>query len=120
MKTYMKFIGIIALLALEILAISKISYFGLENIFALLGGAFGILFYRQFFNFDRAPSVHNTPGGSISGTLHSTTHITLTTGEHDETKHTRAAFQNKSIKLAYLTLTLVHMGLCYYFVKFPS
>jgi len=117
----MKFIGIIALLALEILAVSKLSNFGLENIFALWGGVFLILFYRQFVNFDRSPSVHSTPGGNISGAIYNSHHIMLESEELAEAKkHNRATFQHKSIKLAYLTLTLVHIGLCYYFVKFPS
>jgi len=117
----MKLLGIVALLALEILAVSKLSNFGLENIFALWGGVFFILFYRQFVNYNRAPSVHDTPGGNLSGAIYNSDHIMLESEELAEAKkHNRAVFQNLSIKLVYLILVLVHIGLSYYFVKFPS
>lgn len=114
MKTYMKYLGIIVLLALEILSVSKLSDFGLENVFALWGGLYGILLYRQFVTFTRSPSVHDTPGvhningGSITGVLDPTQ------------KHRRAAFKNIKLKLIYLTLTLGHIGICYYLIKFGS
>ncbi|MBI9011001.1 MAG: hypothetical protein JEZ08_02125 [Clostridiales bacterium] len=127
MKTYMKYIGIVVLLILEILSVSKFSDFGLENIFALWGGLFFILFYRQFVNFDRSPSVHQTPGvhdiagGSASGVLKHSTHLRFGTKKHGKMKkHSGAAFKNLSLKLIYLTLTLAHIGICYYLIKFPS
>jgi len=117
----MKLLGIVVLLTLEILAVFQLSSFGLENIFALWGGGFFILFYRQFVNFNRAPSVHSTPGGNISGAIYNSHHIMLESEELAEArKHNRAVFKNMSIKLVYLTLTLAHIGLCYYFLKFPS
>ena len=121
MKTYMKYLGIVGLLTIEAVSVNKLSNFGLDTIFAIWGGLYFILLYRQFINFGRAPSIHHTAGGSISGVLHKSPRIMLKQGEYAELKeHSRILLKNLSIKIIYLTLFLGHIGICYYLIKFPS
>lgn len=119
MKTYMNYLGIIVLLAFEILTVSKLSAFGLENLFALWAGVFGVLLYRQFINYSRVHNVHETPGGMISGAYYDPTPAILETEKITRLeKYKRAALKNGMLKLTYLTLTLANVAMSYYYLKF--
>lgn len=121
MKTYTKYLGIIVLVAIELLSVNKLSHYGLETIFALWGGLYFILLYGKFFYFDRTPGAHYTSAMNSSGLLTKPAHIKLHTGGSVKAKHFRAdLLKNMWLKLIYLTLTLGHIAIYYYVVKLPS
>lgn len=121
MKIYTKYMVIIILIPIELLSVFILSNFSLENILALWGGVYAVRFYRQFFDFERMPSIYNTPGLNISGVINDPAHIEPRTEELIEAeRHSGAALKNIEMKLIYLTLAIAHFGICTYLTKFSS